>query len=48
MVNVEPLDEIEDADCRWYIEGVGAVFGKDLEKELKTYYRGLREAFRER
>ena len=47
MVNVEHLDDIENVDCRWYIEGVGAVSGKDLEKALKTYYRGLYESFRE-
>ena len=47
MVNVEPLDDIEDVDCWWYIEGVGTVFGKDLDKDLKTYYRELYESYRD-
>ena len=43
MVNVEPYDSIDDIDCRWYIADRGLVFGKDLEKELKAYYKELQE-----
>lgn len=39
MVTITPYDPISDPDCRWEIKGWGLVFGKDLEKELKAYYR---------
>ena len=39
MVNVTPYDNLDDIDCRWQIEGYGLVFGKDLDKNLKDYYR---------
>lgn len=39
MVEVTPFDDLDDVDCRWQIEGVGIVFGRDIEKELKAYYR---------
>ena len=38
MVDVTPYDDLSDVDCRWYIEGVGLVFGKDLEKTLKEHF----------
>jgi hypothetical protein len=40
MVDVRPYDKITDVDCRWEIEGVGLVFGKDLDAELKKYFGG--------
>lgn len=43
MVEVVPYDSISDVDCRWEIKGVGLVFGRDIEKELKEYYRGQEE-----
>ena len=43
MAIVTPYDDINDVDCRWEIADWGLVFGKDLEKELKAYYRELHE-----
>ena len=43
MVNIEPYDSITDVDCRWEIENWGLVFGKDIEKELKAYYREIND-----
>lgn len=41
MVDIQPYDDVEERDCRWKIEGVGLVFGDEIEETLVEFYRAV-------